>query len=145
MDEISELRSNYLRCAEAIGVVDAPEGHAVQPGPIEDVERAIRESVRRADHLRDRLTESERLRAEAEAECVRKSLLVGLERGKREKAEAKLESFKRMYDAEVASKFNHRAEALRRAAEECVTAAPHPVAEKCRERILALLSDPDAP
>lgn len=35
------------------------------------------------------------------AKKVRSTLLVGLERGKREKAEAKLESFKRMYDAEI--------------------------------------------
>lgn len=46
-------RANYLRCAQAIGVVDEPEGHAVQPGPIEDVERYIREAVRRGDRAID--------------------------------------------------------------------------------------------
>jgi hypothetical protein len=42
----------------------------------------------------------------AVAERTRMSMLLGLERTKRVKAEAKLESFKRMYDAEIALKAN---------------------------------------
>lgn len=50
----------------------------------------------------------ERALSEMEARCVRNSLLAGLERGRREKAEAKLESFKRMYDAEIAAQIAAR-------------------------------------
>ena len=47
--ERDEAKAAFLRCAEAIGVVYEADGHASQPGPIDVVERYIREAVRNAD------------------------------------------------------------------------------------------------
>ena len=47
--ERDEAKAAFLRCAEAIGVVYEADGHASAPGPIDVVERYIREAVRNAD------------------------------------------------------------------------------------------------
>lgn len=46
--QVAEARSNFLRCAQAIGVSYEADGVASAPGPIEEVERYIREAVRKA-------------------------------------------------------------------------------------------------
>lgn len=76
--ERDEARANYLRCAQAIGVVDEPEGHAVQPGPIEDVERYIREAVRRGDRAIDADVARREALAEAAGVCSKTETEQGL-------------------------------------------------------------------
>lgn len=46
---LKEAREAFLRCAVAAGIVYEPEGHAVQPGPLEAVERSIREAFNQRD------------------------------------------------------------------------------------------------
>lgn len=70
--ERDELKANYLRVAKAIGVSVEPEGHASQPGPLEDILHEVHDLVTRkgdavefevlqAD-LEDAETENRRLR-----------------------------------------------------------------------------------
>jgi hypothetical protein len=41
-----ELEDHYARCAAACGIEYSADGHASEPGPIEDVERAIKQGAR---------------------------------------------------------------------------------------------------
>lgn len=47
--ERDQARADFLQCAEAVGIVHHAEGHAIAPGSVEEVERAIREAVRAAE------------------------------------------------------------------------------------------------
>jgi hypothetical protein len=83
--ERDEARANFLRCAEAIGVVYEADGCASSPGPIETVEQYIRGAHQQAmEHIDcvHRYEEVEAMRGVVEAaRDVREDLNRFLDRG----------------------------------------------------------------
>ena len=115
--ERDEARGYALRCAQAIGVSYEADGHASQPGPIEDVERHIVEARRKADAADELRRDAEVVRGGHWDEVIaeRDAALRERDEARRERDVAKLRADAMTADANARTL--ERDSALRRAQE----------------------------